>query len=108
MKITLTAMPGGPGLPAGLDGAVAELTLRPDGASVDAEIRIPGRDAGPGLELGQVAYEAYRVSCDGRSVAGDLLPDWAGQRPEIREHWRAAADGVAMWLSMRDAPVPPG
>jgi hypothetical protein len=29
-------------------------------------------------------------------VSGDLLPTWDGQRPDIREAWRAAADAAVM------------
>lgn len=53
------------------------------------------------IDLGQVAYESYYVSCDGKSIRGEPLPSWAGQSPEIRAHWRAAADGVKMFLEMR-------
>jgi hypothetical protein len=53
------------------------------------------------LDLGQVAYESYLASCDGRSIRGEELPAWDAQSPEIREHWRAAADGVKMFLELR-------
>ena len=48
------------------------------------------------MDLGRVAYEAYCVSADHQSaVSGQPLPTWAGQRPEIRVHWHAAALAVA-------------
>jgi hypothetical protein len=56
------------------------------------------------MDLGQVAYEAYLASCDGKSIRGEDLPTWNDHAPEIRAHWRAAADGVKMFLEMR----PPG
>jgi len=94
----------GPAATRGLDGAVAELMVLP-GGSVEAEVRISGpaarSAAAGGAELGQVAYEAYLASCDGRSVRGEPLPSWEGQDPGIRAHWRAAADGVAMWLDLQ-------
>ena len=55
----------------------------------------------PVIDLGQVAYESYLVSCEGKSIRGEDLPSWAAQDPKIREHWRAAADGVKMFLEMR-------
>jgi len=58
------------------------------------------------MDLGQVAYEGYRVSCDGKSIRGEELPSWDGQAPEIREHWRAAADAVKMFLELRPGLTP--
>jgi hypothetical protein len=55
------------------------------------------------MDLGQVAYEGYLVSCDGKSIRGEELPPWDGQAPELREHWRAAADAVKMFLELRPA-----
>lgn len=54
--------------------------------------------SGPEIDLrGQAAYEAYCAAVGGRSaVSGDLLPTWDGQRPDIREAWRAAADAAVM------------
>lgn len=53
------------------------------------------------VDLGQVAYEAYCVAVGGRSaITGELLPSWNGQDPEVRAAWRAAADGVRMYLEM--------
>lgn len=57
------------------------------------------------IDLGQIAYEAYLVSCDGKSIRGEQLPSWAAQAPEIRAHWRAAADGVKMFMEL--GPIPP-
>ncbi len=53
------------------------------------------------IDIGQVAYEGYLVSCDGKSIRGEQLPAWQDQAPGIREHWRAAADAVKMFLEMR-------
>lgn len=51
------------------------------------------------VDLGQLAYEAYRIGAGGRSLAtGDTLPDWPDLPAEIREAWRASADGVRMFL----------
>lgn len=53
------------------------------------------------IEIGQVAYESYKVASDGKSlVSGATLPDWVDLDDKIREAWRASADGVKMWLSM--------
>lgn len=60
-----------------------------------------GRGYGPGelAQLAKVAYESYRTCSDGKSlVSGAVLPEWADLAPEIREAWRASADGVRMWL----------
>lgn len=38
----------------------------------------------------QEGYERYRQHCGGVSVHGEPLPAWAGQAPEIRQHWVAA------------------
>lgn len=46
-------------------------------------------------------------SCGGLSVHGDKLPDWAGQKPAIREHWRAAADAVLILADLADDPEAP-
>jgi hypothetical protein len=55
------------------------------------------------IDLGSVAYAAYRVAVGGRSaITGELLPTWDGQDPEIRAAWRAAADGVRMYLEMKE------
>ena len=43
---------------------------------------------------GQIAYEAYVEDCGGRSIHGEQLPSWAGQAPETRPHWEAAANAV--------------
>ena len=52
--------------------------------------------AGPEIRtFGQAAYEAYFADCGGKSILGDDLPAWAGQAPEIRAHWEAAAEAVA-------------
>jgi hypothetical protein len=59
------------------------------------------------LDPGQVAYEGYYVSCDGKSIKGEKLPSWAAQAPEIRAHWRAAADAVLMMASLKDKPDDP-
>lgn len=53
------------------------------------------------MDMGRVAYEAYVASCDGRSVHGDPLPAWPALKPEIREHWRAAADAVLIYADLK-------
>lgn len=51
------------------------------------------------IELGQVAYEAYRQMVNGKSaVTGNVLPEWPELPPEIREAWRGTADAVRMFL----------
>lgn len=60
-----------------------------------------------GRDLGRVAYEAYRESCGGLSVHGEKLPDWPGQGPGIREHWRAAADAVVLFCDLAVDPDAP-
>jgi hypothetical protein len=51
--------------------------------------------------LGRAAYLAYCAATDGRSaVTGDVLPPWDQLMPEVREAWRAAADGVQMVISV--------
>jgi len=61
------------------------------------------------MDIGRVAYEGYLASCGGKSIRGEELPGWADQAPEIRAHWRAAADAVTMYLDLLSgaAPVPP-
>jgi hypothetical protein len=57
---------------------------------------------------GRAAYEAYVLSSDGRSlISGEKLPAWDGLRPEVREAWRAAADGALMFAGLpRFHPAP--
>lgn len=55
------------------------------------------------IDLGQVAYEGYLVSCEGKSIRGEQLPSWAAQEAKIREHWRASADAVKMFLELRSS-----
>ncbi len=52
------------------------------------------------IDIGQVAYEGYFASCDGKSIPGEELPSWYDQDPAIREHWRAAADAVSMFFDL--------
>lgn len=52
------------------------------------------------MDLGQVAYEAYVESCGGKSIHGEDLPNWFDVAPEIREHWRAAADAVLKHIGL--------
>lgn len=53
---------------------------------------------------GRAAYEAYCHAVGGRSaISGEELPTWDGQRPDIREAWRAAADAAAMITEMQPA-----
>jgi hypothetical protein len=58
------------------------------------------------LDLGQVAYEGYFASCQGKSIRGEDLPSWAAQDPAIREHWRVAADAVIMSRGIPMEPLP--
>jgi hypothetical protein len=45
---------------------------------------------------GQVAYEAYCQSAGWVSqFTGDRLPEWVDVKPEVQEHWEAAAAAVA-------------
>ncbi len=47
------------------------------------------------VNLGQVAYDGYRASSDGKSlVSGAELPAWPDLPEPIREAWAAAADAV--------------
>ena len=55
--------------------------------------------------MGRVAYEAYVASCGGKSVHGEPLPSWPGQKAEIRQHWRAAADAVLIYADLQQTPV---
>jgi hypothetical protein len=58
------------------------------------------------VDIGQVAYEGYCTVSDGKSlVSGAPLPTWEEQAPEIREAWRAAADAVLMFASVRPQPI---
>jgi hypothetical protein len=51
--------------------------------------------------LGDVAYEAYRLSVNGRSVVtGDPLPVWLDLPEPIRAAWRAAAGAVVMYQGL--------
>ena len=47
------------------------------------------------VDLGRVAYEGWRIS-----VAPRELADWDDLKPATREHMRAAADAVRMWLDL--------
>lgn len=48
------------------------------------------------LEMGKVAYEAYSLSTEGKSlVSGDRLPEWSDLAMPIRVAWIAAARAVA-------------
>lgn len=50
------------------------------------------------MELGQVAYEAYCKSSDGKSlISGAPLPTWDMLKPEIKTAWNAAAEAVKDW-----------
>lgn len=47
------------------------------------------------IELGQIAYEAYRSHTGGKSLAtGQEIPTWENLAPVIQEAWRAAAEEV--------------
>ena len=103
-------LPAGTRLPDALDGAIVALDVAEDG-TVTADIRIPApgeaKTEAAGADMGRVAYEAYTVSCGGRSVRGDKLPTWPAQAADIREHWRAAADAVLLLTDLRTAADPP-
>ena len=58
------------------------------------------KDEGMAIDIGQVAYEGYFASCEGKSIRGEDLPSWADQDPAIRAHWRASADAVTMFLDL--------
>ena len=104
-------LPAGTRLPDALDGAIVALDVAEDG-TVTADIRIPApgeaKTEAAGADMGRVAYEAYTVSCGGRSVRGDKLPTWpaqgagvigadgtdqawAARQPIARQAWAAAA-----------------
>jgi hypothetical protein len=59
------------------------------------------------IDIGQVAYEGYKAST-GATVDEDGWPSWDHLPPEAREHWRAAADAVTMWLDLAEARDHPG
>jgi len=60
------------------------------------------------ISPGRAAYEAYAAASDGRSlISGAKLPAWDEQQPEVREAWRAAADGALMFAGLpRFHPAP--
>jgi len=44
---------------------------------------------------GQIAYEGYFESCDGKSlISGAPLPVWDNQVDKIKDAWEAAAQEV--------------
>ncbi|MFJ5143296.1 hypothetical protein [Streptomyces sp. NPDC088707] len=45
-------------------------------------------------EIGKAAYEAYRNSVDGKSVAGTELPDWDNIGTPVQNGWKLAAEAV--------------
>jgi hypothetical protein len=47
---------------------------------------------------GQIAYEAYWMSCHGISLRGEALPPWSEQHPDLQAHWNSAAQAVADYL----------
>lgn len=50
--------------------------------------------------LGEIAYNAYRASTGGVSVAtGDVLPPWEHLRSEVRTAWRRSAAAVQSVVS---------
>lgn len=63
-----------------------------DGAEDRAAVRAVAE-----VSPGRAAYEAYVIASDGKSlISGAPLPAWYDLRPDIREAWRAAADGAIM------------
>jgi len=49
----------------------------------------------PPKTIGQIAYEAYCKSSEGKSlISGATLPDWDNLKPVIKKGWQAAADAV--------------
>lgn len=54
--------------------------------------------------LGQIAYEAYFESSKGKSlISGAPLPEFDGQREDVRTAWEAAAEAVTAALLRRTA-----
>lgn len=53
------------------------------------------------LDLGRVAYDAYRLRRGGVAYDGTAIPEWLALRPEIREAWIDAAAAV---VGARSAP----
>jgi hypothetical protein len=47
------------------------------------------------INLGRIAYEAYGKTRQWRTFAGDPMPLWDKQTPELRAAWEAAAEAVA-------------
>ena len=46
-------------------------------------------------DYGKIAYEAYCLSSEGRSlISGAALPKWENLRDDIRNAWEAAAMAV--------------
>ena len=57
--------------------------------------RLSEQDVERAEHLGEIAYNAYRASTGGISVAtGDVLPLWEHLRNEIRTAWRRSAAAV--------------
>lgn len=54
--------------------------------------------------LGEIAYEAYRVSSNGKSlVSGQNIPSFANLSEPIQTAWQAAGDAVAAEVGRADA-----
>ena len=45
-------------------------------------------------EDGQIAYEAYIVSCPVSKFTGDKLPEWKDVDTDIKRHWKFAEQQV--------------
>ena len=45
-------------------------------------------------EDGQIAYEAYIVSCPVSKFTGDKLPEWKDVDKDIKRHWKFAEQQV--------------
>jgi hypothetical protein len=47
------------------------------------------------IELGMIAYNAYKISTGGVSAVNQqVLPDWNDLLPEVRKAWNAAAESI--------------
>jgi hypothetical protein len=58
----------------------------------------------PNKSPGQIAYEAYCGSSEGKSlISGATLPAWENQNPQIQQAWEAAASAVVR----ASEPAPP-
>lgn len=52
------------------------------------------------LDLGQVAFDAYKLTVNKLTHDGKPIPNWNELGENIRVGWRAAADAVVMLGSL--------